>query len=347
MLREPKRPWAMFIHHSREHWGCEAYRMVIPAQEASRRGYLVDYMHFEDLQKVAARDASMGRTGVGAYDIYVFPRFSVQNGAGVEILKRAHKKLVFEVDDDFTNEHRHVLDDKAYEVIWQFVLNIADAITVSTPYLKDLMLKRTHKPTYIVPNSVRWDEWQVPKLPRFTIGLTGSRTHEQDWAVLRSVFPEVLARHPDVDLKVVGYVPEWAYELRLDYPEQVILDTGWYQYPQYPDIAGAFHMTLCPLDPVDGFNRSKSAIKAIEAMASGSVVIATDTNVYRPALGHGSRGVLVDQDPEAWKTAILRMIEDSGLRNKLVHKARSYARANHAIDQTWIHWVRAYQAIAR
>ena len=343
----PRRPWAMFLHQDHKVHGCQAYRMLIPADELSRQGYLCDYLYFEQAQKIAQAEAARGLAGlgIGSYDLYILPRFAVQANLGTDMLRQAGKKVVFEVDDDFTNQYRRVMSDDDVHLLWDFVTNVADAVTVTTPYLADLMRKRAHKPVYILPNSVRWDEWQRPKRERLTIGLTGSDTHGKDWGLLARVLPRVLQRHPEVDLYVLGWLPDWAKDLALAFPEQVILDGGWYTYPEYAPRAAGFHITLCPLDPDDEFNKSKSAIKAIEAMACGSLAIATDTNVYRPALGHGSRGLLVKHTPEEWEAALESALTSSGLREKLTRKARAYARTHHAIDQTWSQWLHAYRDI--
>ncbi len=60
-------------------------------------------------------------------------------------------------------------------------------------------------------------------------------------------------------------------------------------------------------------------IVLIEAMASGTPVVANALDGYAQVINHGQNGLLVDvHDPQAYAQALIRVLEDRALRDKLV-----------------------------
>ncbi len=339
-MRGPK---TLFVHCSRQLGGCEAYRMWLPCEELYRRGFLAGYMPIWQAQRWAAQATLAGQRGPEEYEVFVLPRGALINLPGLKRLKLLGKKLVFEVDDDFTNRHRQVIQDPAlYTNIWDFARETCDAVTVSTPYLAQLMRRETGKPVHVLPNCVNWRMWQGhAKAKALTLGLSGSDTHGTDWRVLEPVLPEILREFPTVHLAITGFVPDYLKPLQQAYPAQVQVDPTWVDYRLHPARAARAHIVLCPVDPTDGFNRSKSGIKAIEGLAHGAAVVATDMNIYQ-----GLPGVwLAHFRPEAWHVALRTLILDASLRAEMAAQGRRYVRRQHAIDQQWHLWQRAYREI--
>ena len=260
------------------------------------------------------------------------------------MLKNKHKKFVLEVDDDFTNRYREVIPENVYKAIWRYARETADAIICSTAYLANLMHQETGKPTWVLPNSVRPGDWQVKKRPRLTISLTGSNTHGADWAVLKDVLLQIMAQYPQVDLMVGGFLPDYLERLRTIYPTRFIWNE-WTPFRRYPQVAGQAHIVLCPVDPEDRFNWSKSGLKAIEGMAAKAAVVATDLNIYRDVITHGRTGLLVAHTPEDWSTALRSLIEDADLRQGLAARGQAYARRYHNIFTNADLWWRAFREI--
>ena len=76
-----------------------------------------------------------------------------------------------------------------------------------------------------------------------------------------------------------------------------------------------FDIGLMPL--VDSvFNRAKCAFKAIEYMACGVPVVASDVGENAIAVEHGKTGLLVNTQKE-WVTAIETLLADHGLRKEM------------------------------
>jgi glycosyltransferase involved in cell wall biosynthesis len=79
-----------------------------------------------------------------------------------------------------------------------------------------------------------------------------------------------------------------------------------------------------------------------EALATGCVVIASDTPTAREFVTHGQNGLLVSFfDPKGLADTVLRVLEDASLAHSLRENARRYAEKNLAI----VDYLAAYEAI--
>lgn len=341
--------------------GCEIYRVTMPlAMLARRYGWDVQWL---PLDHAAAMVRAGKLADIVRSDLYILPRlFTVpqeqdsQAFALIELLHTMNKKVVYEVDDDFTNKHRKVFGGGEGAMA---VARRCDALTVSTPHLKKVMQAVSGletKPIYVVPNCVDPTLWFTPEqqveLPRPVIGLTGSTTHYHDWKVLADVMPGILRDYPDVTFLLGGFHPDYFDDL----PEDRVLRQPGVRYPDYAATIKNCDIVLCPVDPDDEFNKSKSAIKAVEGMAAarwvgkklgGATVIATDVAVYRRVVQQKHNGLLVEHRQAAWDSAIRRVLNDYQLRIRLQINALRWARQHRDISQEVSRWRRAYRLIVK
>lgn len=307
----------------------------MPADVLRNRGKVVDYVHWTTIANASIKTAM-------AYDVFVLARSGFANSTMSNLMLMHGKKFILEVDDDFTNEYREVIGSAHHDAVWNYAHNIANSVICSTKYLADLMHSRTGKKTYVCPNSVLPNVWRVPKRERLTIGLTGSATHAGDWEVLEEVIPEILAKYPHVDFLLGGYMPDYFKTLMEKLPQRVIWHE-WLPFKDYPTVAGSVHITLCPVNPEDKFNLSKSGLKAIEGMASGAAIIATDMNIYQEVIDHGRTGLLVEQTPEAWLNGLCLLIEDQDLRLSFATRGKRYVNKHHNIFVNADLWWQAFR----
>jgi len=77
---------------------------------------------------------------------------------------------------------------------------------------------------------------------------------------------------------------------------------------------------LAPLRPDDPFSDAKSEVKYLEAGALGIPTVASPTDAFRRAIVSGRNGMLA-ADLAAWEDALLRLIDDPGLRARLGNAA--------------------------
>ena len=344
---------------------CEIYRVSTPFYYLTKqKGWLADWISFTELhQKYEEQAMLKPELGdrfldelVNSYDMFVFARICIapredayESGKYlIQKMRDAGKKVVYEVDDDYTNEFRHVANGDAVTLArW------CDAITVTTPYLASTMETKTGRPTHIVPNVVDPVFWKEPPLTRLSedklrIVLSGSKTHYADWKILEGVLQRIAEEHENVRVLLGAFHPDYLRDVKhVEFVPAMI-------YPQYTQLVKNADIILAPVDPEDKFNNGKSPIKAIEGMAAtrlingvphGAAVIATDNDVYRLAVTHNRNGLLVPQDVEAWYDAIEKLILDHEFRLKLQRTAWVDAWKRYDLSKQWVKWARAYNKI--
>lgn len=340
--------------------GCEIYRINMPLHYLGEHGWDTGWVHFETLMAdYRARKGAALAALFARYQIVVLPRMVAPSGQHlaaartlIDLLHAGGVRVVYEVDDDLSNRYRDLspkgVDNAMTIARW------CDAITVTTPYLAELMQRETKRPVYVLPNMLDASVWDQPARavshPELVIGLSGSATHEADWRVLESVLPKILNSQYDmpVRLKLTAYHPPYLQNL----PQTDYLPAA--DYLRYAEIVRQCDVVLAPIDPRDGFNRSKSPIKVLEGMAAsrpvgqhigGAAVIATRSPVYQLAIQHEKTGLLVRHTPDDWYAALDRVIRDSAVRQSFQRRGHSWVYRHHAIHRKWTLWRDAYRAI--
>lgn len=344
---------ALYQGHEQNPGGCEIYRVQLPLYHLSRlKGWQVGWDY---AMNYADNPAGLVGLTVNS-DVIVLPRWiAVDDHAfrGIrDLINMMHdlgKKVVYEVDDDYTNQHRNVHEGDAIAVA-----ELCDAITVTTPYLGEMMTMQTGRPHYILPNMLTPELWRNGSAPKRTdhksvvIGLTGSPTHREDWGVLAYVLPKVADVFPEVQIILGGYQPDYFS------PHPRIHHVPPLAYKYYADIIRGCDIILAPVLPEDRFNDGKSPIKAVEGMGAtrrikgkeaGAAVIATDNKVYRLAIEPGKTGLLVQQTPEAWYNALCHLVSDKKSRQQLQLNAHQHAWKHFDITSGAKRWAAAYSEI--
>lgn len=357
----PTRVLAIFAGESRLPGACEIYRITMPLYVMGQESddWVVGWTWFSEIAREFDRDGVNAVLNLIAnHDLFIFPRLFFQDEKSKELLaflfsmiRTAGKRIVYEVDDDYSNQHRKVVDgDALTPAAW------ADAITVTTPMLGRMMQQKTKRPVYMLPNCIDPGLWALGTEPdrgesfgdKIVISLTGSSTHNQDWRVLETVMPLVLAENPNVHFVVMGYHPSYLKGL----PNTSYLEGMSYQ--NYAQVIRGSDIILAPVDPNDGFNNYKSPIKAVEGMAArrvvanrsgGAAVIATDNPVYRLAIKDGKTGLMVSHTAVSWYNAITSLVRNTDLRTELQIKGHAWVYKTHDISAEWKRWAAAYRTI--
>lgn len=181
----------------------------------------------------------------------------------------------------------------------------ADGLVCTNPLLAE-RLRRLNPDVRVLPNLVRLEDWPPPPPPADgppVVTLTGSASHEADWAIVREALATVKRRHP-FTLRVAGHLPRYLRGLVDDHRPW----TG--DLAAYPAMLAGTTIGLCPLQDTP-FNRCKTPIKAYEFALSGAAVIGSPTQ-YGPVLADG-RG-LVCRTPDAWAAALTHYLADAATR---------------------------------
>jgi len=345
---------SIFLSDKRPFIGSDVYRILLP------------FEFINEGKKINATWAFYGemltkhRQGIFDWnklmeemDIFIFPRaFVVSEESETALvhlfseLRRMGKKVVYELDDDLSNEYREVGSGDLRPL-----LPHVDLVTVTTEALKNRMLEiGATSPIKVLPNSLNPRMWKrnhfKDRSDNLVIGLTGSPTHYNDWIVLMDVLPKIVEKYPDVRIVTMGFNPPYLHDIK-----NTIYSKG-VPYKDYPQVIKSFDIVLAPVDPTDKFNWSKSPLKLIEGMGAvrrldgtlaGAAVIASDSVVYSPYVTNREHALIVNHDEDSWFDGISEVIEDTKLRNSLQKSGFRHAWKNFDMSKTYVKWVEAYE----
>ncbi len=105
-----------------------------------------------------------------------------------------------------------------------------------------------------------------------------------------------------------------------------------------------FDIGLAPLKD-DIFHRSKTNNKFREYGVCGIVGIYSDVDVYSNCISHGETGLLVPNDEESWYRALVTLIENRQLREKIASQAENFVRRHYSQEAFERIWREQIQAI--
>jgi glycosyltransferase involved in cell wall biosynthesis len=132
--------------------------------------------------------------------------------------------------------------------------------------------------------------------------LSGSPSHDADFAAIASPLASFLREHPDVRLEVVGPVGIAAGTL----PADRLRCRPRVPHVDLPRLLATSWATLAPLMPTR-FNACRSAIKLLESAAFEAPCIASPT---ADMLRHRESGVLLAREEADWHHALSTIVDD-------------------------------------
>jgi glycosyltransferase involved in cell wall biosynthesis len=248
--------------------------------------------------------------------------------------------LVYETDDDMlrpdTSAGLAHLHDLQVQESFKHCLRGSDMVTVSTHPLAEQV--RTYNPNVtVLPNHVDADLLYVDRAQptKVTVGWAGGMSHLIDWVSVSDPISAVLDANPQIDMHFCG----------IDYSpllKRICRYTPW--KPNVWDYYKAidFDIGVAPLADTP-FNVCKSHIRALEYMALGIPVIASDVPAYNDLVVDGVTGFLVATAVE-WAVRLTDLINDEAMRTEMGAKGREVA-AGWTMQQGWKLWRDAYETV--
>lgn len=228
------------------------------------------------------------------------------------------------------------LPQSAREEYWRGVrryrttLEACDAYIGSTALLCDQVAALTGMPTYRFANGVGIQLARASdaalRLPRakgpIRIGyLSGTSTHNKDWAYIESAVVRVMRSRPDVQLWLGGLLEPTPALAEVSKRIKRLPLVPWHALPR---VLRNVDVNVAPLAPGGRFNEAKSAIKWLEAALVGTPTVASPTEPFRESIRDGHTGLLADS-PASWVEAITRLVDDQALRHRMGDSARNHA----------------------
>ncbi len=270
---------------------------------------------------------------LGKFDIvYVFMWVTPLGTSFFERLFRfLSRRLIYDVEDNIMMEKGNELNpfvkilkssDKT-----TYLLKNADHVITSSPFLNEdcLRINRKKKCTYI-SSSINTDLFlpanSYKNDRKVTIGWTGTFSSKNYLDLLRNVFLE-LKKRCDFKLRVIGN-----FQYELDGIDLEVIQ--WTKEKEVEDLQG-IDIGVYPLVQ-SKWVLGKSGLKAIQYMAFGLPVVATNVGTTPRLITHLENGWLVKTDKE-WIEALETLINDPGLRKRLGETARKSVLENYSMHR--------------
>lgn len=229
-------------------------------------------------------------------------------------------------------------------------LEVCDAATVSTRVLAD-HVRALGIPAEILPNGPGAAYLHLaaaaPERPPAGTGdirlgyFSGSPTHDEDWALIEPAVTELMGTRAQVRLTVVGPVTmlpglaDWGDRVRT---------LPFVRWTRLPALVRDVDVMLAPLVP-GPFNEGKSALKWIESAPLRVPCIASPRAGYVDALTPGVDGVLADDEPGAWVSALEQLVDDAELRRSVGVAADRTVRDELGADTRARRWIGAVRSV--
>jgi glycosyltransferase involved in cell wall biosynthesis len=253
--------------------------------------------------------------------------------------------IIYDLDDDFLDipsfhTHYHSLSKRIPYIKW--ILKEADLITVSTPLLKEAVIKHTNRPVCIQPNLVDWELFYAQ--PRIRAGtfnflVSGTSTHQRDWRIIEEALAKILDTYKnEVNAVFFGDIPERF----LNHPSARLVKFE-ASYNHYAECLRKLdvHAALVPLENTI-FNQCKSNIKWLEYSAAGIPGIFSNLAPYNSSICHGETGLLVDNTTDAWFRGMEELLFKPGLASAIIENAQHMVRDQYSVEKLSLKYVAAF-----
>jgi glycosyltransferase involved in cell wall biosynthesis len=251
--------------------------------------------------------------------------------------RRSGARLIYGADD-------LVWDEGPLAASHRAMLQQADAALVSTDALarfaceagarEATVVRNTRKgeplSTVTVPESL----WRDIVWPEACFGIfypAGTATHNADLAQVAPALRNVLRRHPQARLILMGplALPESLQECAAQ-----VLTLPLVPFEQYLGCLSFAQLVIAPLEPTR-FNQGKSELKWIEAASAQKPTLASRWGGFAEAIHDGQDGLLA-QSPDEWEEKLCALVADPSLGEHLGQAASERARAAHQAMETQV-----------
>ncbi len=261
-------------------------------------------------------------------------------GTGVAVVDTEHN------DHRFLSPVQNLANAVSFPLVDVLISNSENTRESLSWHERLLATRARYEVVYNGIDSARIDAGQQPDvaLPEEPFVVTVGRLIEQkNYATLLDAFQTVRATHPETSLVVVGDGPladslqQRASARGLD---DAVTFTGY--LPRREHVYGVLKQATVAAFPslYEGF-----CVAAVEAMAAGLPVVASDIDVLREVVG--DPGVFVDpEDADALAEAIGALLAEPGRRERLAAEARERARTTFSLDRTAREYCKVYKQVA-
>lgn len=288
-------------------------------------------------------------------------RFGFEIGRLIERAKRRGIPVIFDVDDFvFDTRYVHLLmstldqstrPPEAWDLWFAYVgrmgatLRACDAAITTNPFLAERIRDFAPMDVRVVPNFLNRAQldfsdaiFAAKRDSGFRrdgdihIGyFSGSPTHNKDFAIAASGLSHVARRHPNVRIRLVGYLepagPMLGHLDRID-------RQPFHDYVNLQRLVGSTEINIAPLQD-NLFTNCKSELKYFEAAVVGTSTIAARTYTFEAAIDDGRTGRLAYS--YEWEEKIEEAVEEIEIHPERYGEMAEAARAQAEGAYAWYH----------
>ena len=275
----------------------------------------------------------------------------------LEAVREKRIPYIYDLDDNLFEAPTDTDDGKYYRVaerlnlLEQYLRNAA-LVRIYSEHLLERIEKLTTNVDLVKP-PMEWMSYAPPPSRAKNIPSTNtpikivyatSRGNDHLASIFSSTLERVLREFPKkIELHFWGYLPEEFKRTPNVYFHK--FTASYKRFKQQFSRAG-FEIGLAPLLD-DTFHNSKTNNKFREYGACGIAGIYSNTAVYANCVEERKTGLLVDNHPEAWYSAITSLIHDAELRARIGAAARATIEQSYPPGEFQEIWLQQIQMILR
>jgi len=318
---------------------CAAFRMFFPHINMPGSQFLFKWGQI-DFKEFHGNEVAVVQRQVGPMNLLA-----------LQSLRKNGYKIVYDLDDNVwslvaANPLARVF--RQLEEEWMPCAEQAHVITVSTRGLASAVrshLGHLQKEIIVCPNGIDFNIYRQATTSRddgmIVIGWQGSNTHGADVQEAWYVLPTIVDEFENVRMEFLGNVPPKGLE---NHPRTRM--RAWVPVGEFPGrlASWAWDIALAPLEDTR-FNRSKSAIKAMESAAMKVPCLCSDVQPYHEwaSLGGDDLKWLLCSTGSHWKNKLRQLINEPEWRKHLGEVAYGVTERFFNVKTLVENWKRACQ----
>jgi glycosyltransferase involved in cell wall biosynthesis len=274
----------------------------------------------------------------------------------MENAKKYGQKVVVDIDDLFDEIHETNMAHRSTDptkdrdnnrIIYKQIMNKADALICSTPFIRDYYRKEfPDKPIFVVRNAIdteRWTRLNAVKRKAIIGWLGATPWRSLDLEQLSGFFNEYLESR-DLKFHHSGYLA-WAplahNKLGIKNPKERVSVSPMVPLMELPSTYANFDIGIVPLNDIP-FNRAKSFIKGLEYAAAGTPFVASALPEYEYLASYGVGKVASNKSE--WFDALDSFL-DADERQKESIRCREIIESEFSISARRKEWISVFREI--
>lgn len=336
-LPDPIRRWAFgrpararVMGLLRDGWAVSQLRIAQPLRALAAAGQIqLPWLH----ELKSSGMPSLEQLLAAEPDAIVLPPLLHDAGLALieQLARRSHSRLLLIIDDLWTDlpadsrVHRHFADDDIGPRL-HTLARWVDAAIYTTPTLQE-QLPLPVAESWVIGHGLCAEHWQpagprpAPEFGRLRIGWAGAAQHVSDLELLE---PVIAATRHRLDWVFLGHAPA----------RSGLLAQPTVPFEQFPQSLRALQLDIAVAPLLDHrFNRCKSPLKLLEYGMLGVPAVASAVTPYL-----GTPALLVDNQPEAWIAAVLRLADDANARAEAASTLASWVQQDGLIQHRLPQW---------